>query len=409
MTTFGGSDSTADFVIVTPLEEERDAVLNKLIAYQQLPPSVDDVRIYYSTEFDTTLSDGSPVTYRLALMSLLGMGRVEATAATSDAIRRWHPRYVIIVGIAGGFEVNGVKLGDVLIADQIADYELQKIAGVVPEVRWNVHRSSPRLLGAARAMSPNAWFAEIGTSRPADGQPKRHIGPIASGDKVVAFSDLITNYRNDWPKLIGVEMEAGGVATATFQAADSPEFFMIRGVSDLADPNKNTENVINWRSYACDEAASYLVALLRSGPITPDSKNKSNQGLSNSIAIVQQSEINRELSNSANIIASSSAAKRSTTRPVFQPNAPIGRDGERDECITLLRNNRVLLLYGAPGQGKTELARYIGTTLENDFQDGIFEVDLQNEKQIDNVVKYIGDTIGSGESSKWPISHLFLI
>ncbi len=60
-------------------------------------------------------------------MPLLGMGRVEATAATSDAIRKWNPRYVVLVGIAGGVAGRGVQLGDVLVSSQIVDYELQKI------------------------------------------------------------------------------------------------------------------------------------------------------------------------------------------------------------------------------------------------------------------------------------------
>ena len=51
-------------------------------------------------------------------MPLLGMGRVEATAATSDAIRKWNPRYVVLVGIAGGVAGRGVRLGDVLVSSQ---------------------------------------------------------------------------------------------------------------------------------------------------------------------------------------------------------------------------------------------------------------------------------------------------
>lgn len=66
-------------------------------------------------------------------------------------------------------------------------------------------------------------------------------------------------------------MEAGGAASAAFQATPAPGFFMIRGVSDLADPEKDTPGVNCWREYACDVAASFFVGLLKSGlvPLSP--------------------------------------------------------------------------------------------------------------------------------------------
>lgn len=42
---------------------------------------------------------------------------------------------------------------------------------------------------------------------------------------------------------------------------------MVRGVSDLADEHKGSADVEKWRSYACDAAASFAIALLKSGPV----------------------------------------------------------------------------------------------------------------------------------------------
>lgn len=256
-----------DFLIVTALEEERDALLSKLPGYRKLPPSDEDVRVYYSANLPVTFADGAPGVYRLIVIPLLNMGRVQAAAATSDAIRRWRPRFVLLVGIAGGIAAKEVRLGDVLVSDQIVDYELQKLTAKGAQVRWEVHRADARLVGAARNFSPHEWLPLLATERPEHGMPKRHIGPIASGDKVIAFNKVLSKYRKAWPAIIGVEMEAAGVATAAFQAAQSPGFFMVRGVSDLADENKNTAGVQNWREYACDAAASYAIALLKSGPV----------------------------------------------------------------------------------------------------------------------------------------------
>jgi len=195
------------------------------------------------------------------------MGRVQAATATADALRVWHPRYVMLVGIAGGLASAGVKIGDILISDQIVDYELQKLTPAGPEVRWQVHRVDARLIGAVQNYTSASWQDLIAVQRPDDRAPKWHIGTIVTGDKVIAVEDVLAKYSAVWPKLIGVEMEAGGAAAAAFQTAEPAGFFMVRGVSDLADSKKASARVEKWRAYACDVAAAYAIALLQSGPV----------------------------------------------------------------------------------------------------------------------------------------------
>jgi nucleoside phosphorylase len=255
-----------DFLIITPLREERDAILRRLQA-RRVPPSRKDVRVYFRAKLPIKLADRTAVSYNIIVASLLGLGRLEAATATSDAIHRWQPRHVLLVGIAGGYQKAGVRLGDVLISDTVADYELQKLAEVA-EIRWSVHRVDPQLLGAAQNVLDDSWMNLVQVRRPLKGNPRLHFGPICTGDKVIANS-LLDKYREVWTRLIGVEMEAGGVASVAFQAPSRPGFFMIRGVSDLADKKKDTATVGKWRQYACDVAASFTVALLRQGPILP--------------------------------------------------------------------------------------------------------------------------------------------
>jgi adenosylhomocysteine nucleosidase len=262
----------ADFVIITPLSEERDAVLEKLgkvCTYKKLDPSKDDIRTYYWADLPVISPEGTRGTYGVVVMPLLGMGRPGATAATVDAIRRWQPEYIILVGIAGGNFQQKVGLGDILAPGQIVDYELQKWTAKDVEVRWQVYPTDQRLLGAIQNFTDNdAWHELITTQRPTDGLSQCHRGgAVASGDKVDAVHEVFTKYRDIWPKLLGIEMEAGGVGIATIQAAHPPGFFMIRGISDLADEEKDSEEVKKWRSYACDVAASYTIAFLRSGPV----------------------------------------------------------------------------------------------------------------------------------------------
>ncbi|MBN2393996.1 MAG: SUMF1/EgtB/PvdO family nonheme iron enzyme [Anaerolineae bacterium] len=258
------SETPVDFVIITPLEEERDAVLTKLLGHRKLDPIPGDPYVYYQA--DLPIASGKGL-YRLIVMPLVGMGRVKAVTATDAAIRRWDPRYVILVGIAGGVAAKGVNLGDVLVADKIVDYALQKQTAEGADIRWEVYNASTSLLAAAQNFKDDSWPDLVQVKRPRHSKPKRHIGPIASGDVVIDFVDVLNKYRETWSKLIGVEMEAGGVALSAFVAEKQVQFFMIRGVSDLADGDKDKPKTQNWRAYACDVAAAYAVGLLRSGPV----------------------------------------------------------------------------------------------------------------------------------------------
>lgn len=264
---------SVDFVIITPLEDERDAILSHLqdvCGYQKLAPSTEDIRVYYLSEIPVTaLADRSTGKYRVIVTSPSKMGRKAATAVTGDVIRRWKPRFILLVGIAGGIAARGVNLGDVLAPEQIADYELQKIQTGNPEIRYEGYPTDHQMLVAVQNFD-GEWTKSIKAKRPGEGLPKLHYkgGVVASGDKVVDDPTVLAKYQEDWPKLFGVEMEAGGVAEAILEAAEHPGFFMIRGVSDFADGKKDSEEVSRWRAYAYDVAAAYAIALLRSGPVS---------------------------------------------------------------------------------------------------------------------------------------------
>jgi nucleoside phosphorylase len=256
-----------DFLLVVALREELEALLGKLGGYRQLPPFENDIHTYFAADVQTTFADGSAGMYEVAVMSLVGMGRPQATKGTTDAIHTFDPRYVLLVGIAGGISAKGVRIGDVLVADQIVDYELQKLSSGKVDTRYELYRADARLLSACQSLIGNRWLELVGTTRPEAGIPKCHIGHIASGDKKIVVGQALEVYQDVWTKLVGVEMEGSGAALAAFQSAKPPGFFMVRGVSDLVDENGDTSEIEKWRPYACDVAASYAVGLLRSGPV----------------------------------------------------------------------------------------------------------------------------------------------
>lgn len=261
--TRAGSAKTVDFVVITALPEERDAVFRKLSDVRKLEKDGADVHTYYEASIQTQRSDGSA--YRVIVTSLTGVGPQTATSKAQAVTQRWNPTCVLLVGIAGGVR-SKTELGDVLIASMIADYTLGKVGPQGRKIRWQPHRTDANLYDSAHNLS-KGWQGNIQVSRPSSGSSRVRYGVIASGGDVVAYDELIAEYDQAWDKLIGVEMEGGGVATGLHETMQRPRFLMVRGVSDYADQEKGTPEVEQWREYACDVAASYAIALLREGPI----------------------------------------------------------------------------------------------------------------------------------------------
>ena len=261
------SEPRADIVLIAPLPEECEAMLDKLPGFEKLDATNEETRIDYIYNLSVTFSNQTSGKYRLVVTSLPGKGKVKAAAVTVGVINRWHPRYVILVGIAGGIGSKNVLIGDILIADKIVDYEMQKVPSTGSNHRREVLQVDQILWDAYSHIQGDTWQNLIKEKRPIRGNPTFHNGTIASGDKVVADINFITRIQDEWPDLIGVEMEAAGVATAALQSPDKPGFFMVRCVSDLADDNRDSLDIEAWRSYACDAAAAFTSAILRSGQI----------------------------------------------------------------------------------------------------------------------------------------------
>jgi len=213
-------------------------------------------------------------------------GEVAGALATRAAIGRWNPRYVLLVGIAGG--VGGsASVGDVVLPDPIWSYEVGHLTdSFTPKLGSHYdYAPDPALLRAALAVRP-AWIHGI-RAEPPGKRPASSVvsGPIASGDKVIEsknsilYSDLIRAK----PEFIAVEMEAAGAAAAVVDATDEGYdvgFMMVRAVSDVIRARPEGEVVEgqsyvdpereSWRDYASDVAAAFVQALIRDHwPVPP--------------------------------------------------------------------------------------------------------------------------------------------
>ncbi|MGI5236863.1 hypothetical protein [Dactylosporangium sp. CA-139066] len=233
-------------VVATALAEEQDAVLAVL----------DDVEVTRDSGRD--LYTGRAGGLRVAVESLHGMGNPGAAVMAGSLLARWRAERILLVGIAGGFGAAGVRVGDVVVPDQVVGYEAGKLLPDGAQRRPEAYRPDFDLLAAARSVQPAEWAPPAAV----------HFGTVLSGEKVVADADVLAGFRRDWPKAVAVEMESFGVALAAYRFGG--RFLMVKGVSDLADEAKDDRG----RAGAAEAAARFAAAVLRrltvAAPAQPD-------------------------------------------------------------------------------------------------------------------------------------------
>jgi nucleoside phosphorylase len=135
-----------------------------------------------------------------------------------NAVDQLKPDYVISVGVCFGLREEDQALGDIVVSEYIHDYERVRVSVSRAEDRGPTREASPALLSRARA-SLAIW----------NGVPV-HIGPIASGEKLVdhpAFRDAL---RKLSPAPIAGEMEAWGLSAVCHEARK--QFIMVKGICD---------------------------------------------------------------------------------------------------------------------------------------------------------------------------------
>lgn len=246
------------FAVLATLAQERAALehlLRERLTSVIRDPALGDV---WSLSIDSSEKPGSIL--RGLLVSLGGVGRVDSALATISTLRTWRPRYVVLVGVAGGFRAQGVRLGDVIVSTEIVDYNLGKIRSEDIELRPRRTVPSARMLKAARSVAAGARYQSAQDR--SSSAPAVHFGPVASGDFVVASGGFVERLLRAERRLLGVEMEAAGVIAAIAHQRSQVELLVVRGIADLSDESKSDDHMAE----ACSSAAQFAVEMLRKLP-----------------------------------------------------------------------------------------------------------------------------------------------
>lgn len=158
------------------------------------------------------------------ILSLSGIGKVNAAIATTMAINRYQAGCVINTGSAGGLGA-ALQVGDVVVGTLIAHHDVDVTAfgykiGQVPKLR-PAFESDSDLVRAAGKAARAFTGARI------------HKGLIVSGDQFIHSAEQVARIRQNFFGVQVVEMEAAAIAQTCEQFG--VPFVVIRAVSDLAD------------------------------------------------------------------------------------------------------------------------------------------------------------------------------
>lgn len=206
------------------------------------------------------------------------MGRVAAAVEMTTYLGRTKtkPEMVFCIGLAGGFAEAKIDPGTVICCDTVVDLANRKVSddedgNANSKFRRRDFDCSKMVYSVAKSadFDIDDWekYCRKNFDWPDGRVPSLKEGKIASVDEVVASDDHRAKMVATVDKLLGVEMEAGGVCAAALKF--SVPVSVLRVVSDMADPSKADDR---WRSTGMKTLAE-LVKRLPLGQVIDLAKN----------------------------------------------------------------------------------------------------------------------------------------
>ncbi|MDJ0718626.1 MAG: hypothetical protein QNJ54_31110 [Prochloraceae cyanobacterium] len=240
--------SKVDVLLLTVTDPEREAVLSVM------SPLPGEEEILQGSIAQITYRFGLFGNYYVAQTeSTMGSsGRAGSLSTTMQAINELKPKAVLLLGIAFGVNRNKQRLCDVLVAESIFSYELQKIQG---GIIINRGRETPCGLTLSERFRNRRQGWELPCGRRS---VQVHQGLVLSGDKLVNDKDFRDRLIANFPFAVGGEMEGAGAYEAAERARDT-EIILIKAICDWADGSKN-DRAQPYAAYAAVSLAHYVLS-----------------------------------------------------------------------------------------------------------------------------------------------------
>lgn len=289
-----------DVGIITIREDEFEAMLGRLSSLRNVTGTGSN---YQYSKVQTKANEE----LRVVVARSPEQGQGAAQALASSMITDLAPRWIFVVGIAGGFPDSEFTLGDVLLSQRLHDFAVSAATeGKLPEFQdmggpmtvqveklvkdmkamrsrlgtWSdekilgrnkPHLEAPTDVTDLSLYGDDEWKSRVLKSLKAHFPPGKkardadfRAAAIIDGNLLLKDTALATQWRQNARHASGVEMELGGVCRAARYGGNTmTRVLAIRGISDVIGYHRSPE----WTDFACRSAASFADALLRSGII----------------------------------------------------------------------------------------------------------------------------------------------
>tara|TARA_R110002126_G_scaffold92837_1_gene220119 strand:- start:140 stop:1435 length:1296 start_codon:yes stop_codon:yes gene_type:complete len=254
-----------DLCIITALDSELAAYDNRLTFV-----NCDD--LHGARRFMFTPSDGKP---RKGVAFAIGRaGQSSVASATQVLLSQYRPKLIVMSGVCGGI-TGKVKLGDIVIFQQVFDWDygkwaIEEFPNEVPGMtdveiidddktktygrRAFLPRPTPLALEqtavttVCRAMRASGFKFPDGDITTIKGlapdydlvSPEVHYGPVASGGAVIADEFIMPRIKSLNEDILAADMESYGLYYAAKNTnVVKPMFLCVKAVSDYCDHKKN--------------------------------------------------------------------------------------------------------------------------------------------------------------------------
>lgn len=154
------------------------------------------------------------------IFSLSGIGKVAAALCASELIARYHPDYLINVGVSGGLGTM-IQVSDTVVSTAVCYHDVS--CGL--DIPWGQVQGFPLYYPVSEELL--ALIRSLGVSV--------REGVVCCGDRFLYSTDEQHFVMNTFPDAIAVDMESAAIAQTAYLY--HVPFIAIRVISDIAGGN----------------------------------------------------------------------------------------------------------------------------------------------------------------------------
>ena len=278
-----------DFAVITIRQDEYEAVLDRLPNRRTILGG--DWNYEYAT-----FRNKSGELIRVAVARTESQGHGAAQQLANDMFVDLNPKWIVLVGIAGGFPSDDFSLGDVVLASKVVDLsvtaakkggrteyvaqggpchpDVETLLSWLPSQKselteWcipsNLIQEKPKLVAPADHFDTRLYGNDdhkedvantLQMHFSATREPLFASAALATSNTLVKDTNVAGQFLAVSRDIEHVEMEAGGVYRVCHRKR--LPLLCIRGISDIVGFNRAPE----WTLFACHSAAAFFSAML---------------------------------------------------------------------------------------------------------------------------------------------------